>query len=205
MALSADQEFISGGAGGAAAYSFTCEKDQGALLVLESDARTEYCEDSPILKRWIVDNYKKWYKFAEKKGYEIGDELKGPIFVYGWVKTSGWGLAIWRTADRSSQLTVDLNAGENANVGISFAHSETRATGVIHRTGPNHEESVNSSETTKNQCVFLLYYKVKERLIFPKVMKGGAGPHNLPDPDMDDTHDILTCPKPAKVCYSLIL
>ncbi|KAJ8496821.1 hypothetical protein ONZ51_g860 [Trametes cubensis] len=146
-------------------------------------------------------NLRSWYAFAtDRLGIDV--EMSDLIFVSGHFKTPVWAEAAFSSKTTNSELL--LCAGLNNPLGsgggglsASFVLSNCDSPVVFHHRGPidsdgsqsTHEDwdLSNSERTTADQCIFINYYKMKFRVapFRPRIMKGAAGPHDLPPRDGD--------------------
>ena len=88
----------------------------------------------------------------------------------GDTSTSVWGA--WYT----NRGFVRTNCGPR---GYEFSPPSAQAVSPT----PSGSSAAGAISDEYNQCVFVRYYYMRKRLGFPKVMKAGAGPHNLPGAD----------------------
>ena len=173
--------------------SFELSEKQGAALVTKYPTYREDVQREQIFEEYTKRHYDSWVAFAREAGH--GSDVK-PVLVTGLDMTrdfammsylnngvrlksefvasvpgvasasaSAWGT--WRT-----EGLVHTNCGPQACLPPSPAQAADPLSSGAGRTEPISEEY--------NQCVFVRYYTMrKRRLLIPKIIKAGAGPHHL--------------------------
>ena len=145
--------------------------------------------------------YDSWVEFALENDH--GEDVR-PVLVDGVHLTREFVMFAYsdnRTRIRCEFL-ADVPAVASASVSL---WGSWRTEGLVHTNcGPHPvttagNRSLNESPAPEstipdecNQCVFVSYYTVRKILGFPRVIKAGAGPHQLPDghPGRDDTGEV---------------
>lgn len=148
-------------------YHFTCNEDQGALLLLKDHATTqEIHPSSPHFIEYMRKHYLDWCRFArEKRGLAL--EPEELVFVRGWVKTTEWAVAAFLDRGCEQELSFEAEAGSFAKAKFSIATSHQQSTSVMHRTGPHRaDECMRTVPPKQDQCVFLSYFKLKRYPLF---------------------------------------
>lgn len=140
-------------------------------------------------------HYDSWVEFARRKRY--GKDVK-PVLVYGIHMTRDFAMAAYAYEDISVQagLAADVPSLTSINTSL-WCTWHTRYPphtnhGPQDRALPSPEQAMDVSflQQTQgeispgpfNQCVFVRYYTKRPRGplgLFPKVIRAGAGPHNL--------------------------
>ena len=190
-------------------FEFELTGNRGAALATKYST---YIEESPLLDEfdsYTDRHYNSWVAFARRKRY--GKDVK-PVLVYGVDMTRDFSMAAY------SYEGISLEAGLNVGVPslTSVAPSvwctwRTRYTphtnhGPQDRALPSPEQAtdISSLQLTQgrirpgpfNQCVFVRYYTKRSQGplgLFPKVIRAGAGPHDLgPGDNTGDTFPALT-------------
>ncbi|KAF9789571.1 hypothetical protein BJ322DRAFT_1043018 [Thelephora terrestris] len=171
----------------AANFSYELTETHGAALVTKyatyrSDAQTELAFEG-----YTKRHYESWVKFIRDKQY--GKDIQ-PILVTGFDVTKDFAMVAYLDDGTSlgAELTIDVpalasastslwgtwftrcsphtNQGPHLPMAIEFTPSQPAAAGGIPR--------------EFNQCVFIRYFTMRKRLwFFPKVIRAGAGPHDL--------------------------
>ncbi|KAJ3489479.1 hypothetical protein NLI96_g2099 [Meripilus lineatus] len=170
-------------------YNFSCSEDEGAVLLLEDDADKCYHLSQKAFKDYMNRWFESWCSFAEKRGYEIGDpDLKGPILVRGWIKTSSWGVAAWRKTSRSHDVQLHGEIGGHIEAGVAFSISEGSSHSIQYRCGPKGPQSEDthaSCPTTKrkrDQCIFISYFEIEKLPFCPrKIVASAESAHSFED------------------------
>ena len=159
-------------------------------------------------ERYTKRHYDSWVAFARGKDY--GDDVQ-PVLVSGVDLTRDFAMAAYSYEDIS--LEADLNIAAPMLISASASLWGTWRTRYIPHTNygpqecapPSLEQAMDISSlqlteggTTPcafNQCVFVRYYTLRSRgplRLFPKVIRAGAGPHNLsPGDNTGDTFPAL--------------
>ena len=154
---------------------------------------------------------------------QLGVAKEDIILVRGWIKTSGWAVAAFIEKGQSHEITFNGQFGSLAQAGFSLAMTESTMMSVETRYGPCRRtelsKSLQSSSTagmeldterdSRVQCVFLLFYKVKDRYILPKKIIASASPHDLPEDDEalagTSSVDIVSEHTPSEVSFRKLL
>jgi hypothetical protein len=177
--------------------SFEFAENRAAALV--TNYKT-YRMDAELLagfEDYTKSHYKSWVKFARDRRY--GNNID-PVLVYGFDMTKEFVMMAYseRRTSLESDLTVTVPTVVSASASFRVTW-HTRCSPHVN-SGPNPEESIPlpleraielpSSQQVQtpnipnefNQCVFIRYYTARERKwmpMLPKVIKAGAGPHDL--------------------------
>ena len=109
----------------------------------------------------------------------LSSEFSTSVPLLASASVSAWGT--WRT-----QGLVHTNCGPQTCSPPSSSDTPD--------THPSDSIEVDGTPNEYNQCVFIRYYTMRKRvLMFPKVIKAAAGPHNLSSGDnYDETPPELT-------------
>ncbi|GBE87685.1 hypothetical protein SCP_1103620 [Sparassis crispa] len=197
--------------GVAGPLSFRCEKERGAILVMKEPATREEFHPSRNMMTYMRQNYKSWIDFAEKLGLQ-GVGVDDIMFVRGWVKTADWAVAVFDDRDHAKpgQLTFRGRFGVPANVAFMSDSSKGDELPVDCDSGPRrstHARRASSlssigrgllmkSPLERDQCVFLLYYRLKLRTKIPRKMKETPVPSSE-DSQSSETDLLKHKPTPA--------
>ena len=176
-------------------FSFELTGNRGSALATKYPT---YKEDSLLrfaFERYTKRHYDSWVTFARHKDY--GEDVQ-PVLVSGVDLTRDFAMAAYSYEDTS--LEADLTAAAPMLISASaslWGTWRTRYTphtnyGPQECTPPSVEQAMDISSlqltqggTTPrafNQCVFVRYYTMRSRGplgLFPKVIRAGAGPHDL--------------------------
>ena len=175
-----------------ASFSFELTEDRGAALVTKySTYRTDTLVEDAF-KEYTERHYKSWIEFIRDKRY--GKEVQ-PILVTGFDVTRDFAMVAYShegtSLDSDLTITVPTLASASASLWGTWRtrcspHTNYGPQGC----GPLPPERTiefSSSKSTEgdipiefNQCVFVRYFTMRWRMsIFPKVIRAGAGPHDL--------------------------
>ena len=175
-------------------FSFELTGSRGAALVTKYST---YMEDSLLdsaFRRYTKRHYDSWVAFARRKDY--GDDVQ-PVLVSGVDMTKDFAMAAYSYEDISleSDLTIAvptlISASASFRVTWRTRYKPHTNYGPQECTPPPPEQVVDSPSlqltggiipSTFNQCIFVRYYTMRSRgplWPFPKVIRAGAGPHDL--------------------------
>ena len=145
-------------------------------------------------ERYTKRHYKSWVEFARDKDY--GNDVR-PVLVSGIEMTRDFAMVAYSYEDTSlqSDLTIAVPTLGSASASI-WGTWRTRCSphtnyGPQECNPPAPEQAVNfpsqlagveAIPSAFNQCVFIRYYTMRTRGplgLFPKVIRAGAGPHDL--------------------------
>ncbi|KAJ3554116.1 hypothetical protein NM688_g3274 [Phlebia brevispora] len=197
---------------------FECSGQHGALLALKSSAACDTIDRSLKLEKYIRRNHRAWHTFArETLGLNCRPEEL--VCISGCIKTSEWTVAAFLKDESSHGAMIRGQLGPVASVGCEVQITQSREMAARHHSGPVRPRAarpVVAAEGSRipvptptvvdhaqenDQTVFIHYYKVKYRRLYPrvpKVIKAAAGPHRLPDPERRPESDGI----PAGECDS---
>ena len=172
--------------------------EQGAALLTKYPTIREDIEAAGTPKQYIKRHYSSWVEFASTKGH--GDDIN-LVLVTGVDRTRDFAMMSYSKNDDDD----DLTCGFLPAVGDTSASvwGTWKTTGFVHTScGPKRYFSLPSTQATDstpsesnavgavleeyNQCTFIRYYTVRKRLGIPRVIKAGAGPHNIGPMDRED-------------------
>lgn len=176
-------------------FSFEITEDRGAALATKHKTYVLDAQVESEFEDYTKRHYASWEKFARDKRY--GD-LTRPVLVSGFDMTKDFAMVAYSNDGSSlgASLIITVPTLVTASASISGTH-RTRCSPHTNY-GPQedrlltHQRAIESEFPEGNvpiefdQCVFLRYYSMRPRTLFaafPKVIKAGAGPHNLPSRD----------------------
>ncbi|KAJ3554729.1 hypothetical protein NM688_g2957 [Phlebia brevispora] len=167
-------------------YYFECSSHQGAILHLNAPADMKSVQPNDVFPSYMKAHHRSWIDFLQTVR-QIKRDVSEVLLVRGHVKASGWAVAAFQSKARrlGGSITANFAPAQNAGLALSIYHN----TGMMRafHYGPNVSvQSILSGSDqdvpSKNQCVFLRYYKIRYRFgLFPDVMQAAAGPAPLPD------------------------
>jgi hypothetical protein len=176
-------------------FSFELSGNSGAALVTKYKT---YRQDSLLeaaFEPYIKRHYKSWVKFARDKQY--GTDIQ-PVLVTGFDMTRDFAMAAYSNKGTSLESGCTINVPAVASASASIWGTWLTRCSTHTNYGPQqcspipHEEAVDppssqsvgpgSAPNEFNQCVFIRYYTMRSRKrmpMFPKIIRAGAGPHDL--------------------------
>ena len=168
--------------------SFQLAENQGAVLLTKYPTYQEDVQLIGNFEKYTKDNYNSWVAFARETGH--GDDVK-PILVTGVDMTRDF--AMMACPNNGDQTTFRFTTSV-AGVGSVWGTWHSKIP-IYTNSGPHLSRTPFPTQTTDpmtsgihnadtapdeyDQCVFVRYYTVRKRLGIPKVIKAGAGPHDL--------------------------
>ena len=180
--------------------SFQLTEKQGAALVTKYPTYKEDIQREQMFEEYTKLHYDSWVVFARGAGH--GKDIT-PVLVTGADMTRDFAMMSYSNngVRLASEFTASVPGVASAS---ASAWGTWRTEGLVHTTcGPQLCCPPSSVETADlvasgngraemvsdeyNQCVFVRYYTVRKRpLLVPKVIKAGAGPHDLGPEGRDD-------------------
>jgi len=223
-----------------AGFSFELTGNRGAALVTKYPTYRGDSLRESAFEKYTKRHYESWVAFARHKEY--GNDVQ-PVLVSGFDMTKDFAMVAYSNEGSSleSDLTIAIPMLASASASVwgtwrtrcsphtnygpqqcSFLRSDR----VIDL--PSTQSDARSIPDEFNQCVFIRYYTMRSRKwIPPKVIRAGAGPHDLgpgdnrrgtlpeltaqsdvkltmtsDEDDIDDESDIVVRNTPC-VCYLL--
>ena len=174
-------------------FSFELSGDSGAALVTRHPTYREDSLRESAFVKYTKRHYESWVTFARQKEY--GDDVR-PVLVSGFDMTKDFAMAAYSNVSASVESCVAAGVPMVASASASL-WGTWRAQHAPHTNyGPQDcislpleraidFSSLSLAETPQvpgdhTQCVFIRYYTMRMRLgWFPKVIRAGAGPHDL--------------------------
>ena len=173
--------------------SFELSEKQGAALVTKYPTYKEDVQREQIFEEYTKRHYDSWVAFTREIGY--GNDVK-PVLVTGVDMTRDFAMMSYLNGGvrLKSEFTTSVPGIASAS---ASAWGTWRTEGLIHTNcGPQQclpppstqtvgstSPCVSPTESVSNefnQCVFVRYYTMRKRpLMIPRVIKAGAGPHDL--------------------------
>ena len=170
--------------------SFQLTGGQGAALVTKHQTYREDIQRTGTFEKYAKQHHASWVAFARETGH--GDDIN-PVIVTGVDRTRDFAMMSYSNDDHemTSEFTTSV-----------LEAAPTSAWGTWHSTGvvftncgpqlccpppstrtaqltPSGNKNTESGSDEYNQSVFVRYFTVRKRLGIPKVIKAGAGPHDL--------------------------
>jgi len=158
-----------------------------------------YLEDAVLEDRfgkYTKRHYNSWVRFADREGY--GNDVE-PVLVTGFDATKDFAMLAYSNEGAflaaGSNAVVPMLASANASVWV-MRHTSCSP---YFKSGPQSWDrlpavpAINSSSSQLedaraipaefNQCVFVRYYTMRKKWLVPRVIRAGAGPHDLESGD----------------------
>ena len=175
-----------------ASFSFELTEKQGAALVTKYRTYREDIELESAFEEYTKRHYDSWVTFARNARH--GNDIK-PVLVTGVDMTRDFAMIAYsnNSTHLSSEFTTSVPLLASAS---ASAWGTWHTQGLVHTNcGPqlcsppsspdaldlytSNGTQVDATPNEYNQCVFIRYYTLRRRaLMFPKVIKAAAGPHD---------------------------
>ena len=170
-----------------ASFSYELTETHGAALVTKYSTYRVDAQTELAFEGYTKRHYDSWVKFIRDKQY--GKDIQ-PILVTGFDVTKDFAMVAYLDDGTSlgAELTIDVPALASTSTSLwgtwftrcsphtNQGPQQSRAIGVT----PSHSAEEGDVPIEFNQCVFIRYFTMKKRLwFFPKVIRAGAGPHDL--------------------------
>lgn len=172
-------------------------------MVTKHETYREDIERRFAFVKYIKKHYDSWVDFAREHGHDSNPK---PVLVTGVDLTRDFAMVAY--SDNSLRMECEFSAAVPAVASASLSlwgrwHSE----GLVHKNcGPrspatettssldsgDHATPASTIPSDYNQCVFIRYYAMRKRFI-PKIIKAGAGPHELGDLDSGNDSSDPAC------------
>ena len=178
-----------------AGFSYELTKNRGAALVTKYRTYRMDALVESALERYTKRHYESWVTFARHKDY--ADDVH-PVLVYGFDMTKDFAMVAYSDDYDSSGadfiITVPTLASSSSSIWGTWRTKGSPHTNCGPQEGdpPPRERGVELPSPRSvepgiipsgfDQCVFVRYYTMRPRKrfgIFPKVIRAGAGPHDL--------------------------
>ena len=175
--------------------SFQLSGDQGAALLTKHPTYSQDIQRRGTFEEYIKEHYDSWVVFARECGH--GNDVK-PILVTGVDMTRSFAMMSY--SNDGDDLTADFTV---SNPGAAPPWGTWRTPGTVYTncgpqprrlptvtqtmvSGPSGSSHPETDSDEYRQCVFVRYYTVRKRMGIPRVIKAGAGPHDLGPGNRDD-------------------
>lgn len=177
-------------------FSFSCNQQRGASIVLTGHADRENARSTAKLSEYMHRNYKHWLLFVrDNLGWDVS--VCDLIFVTGVDIAKEWGTVTFSHKENNAEAGFSINDSTNlaGTAAASFTHSWRSSTNIAIRCGPNSSTSSGSTGNRKgeekvhsetgDQCIFLRGYRLIERTLRSLKVTAAAQPKN-DDSDRDN-------------------
>ena len=174
-----------------AKLAFELNRQQGAALVTKHATYREDIEKRLRFEKYTKRHYDSWVDFAHEHGHDSNPK---PVLVTGVDLTQDFAMVAY--SHNSLRLECEFSAviPSIASASLSLWGTWRTSEGIVHTNcGPrspaietttfsdsgNHDAPGSTIPSECNQCVFIRYYTIRKRGLIPKLIRAGAGPHNL--------------------------
>ena len=173
-------------------FSFELTGNQGAALVTKYPTYKEDFRLEIAFEKYTKRHYESWVAFARDKQY--ADDVR-PVLVSGFDMTRDFAMVAYSYQDASLEsdltMTVPMFASASASIWGTWRtrYSPHTNYGPQECIPPEQAIDISSLQLAEvetipsafNQCVFIRYYTMRRGplRLFPKVIRAGAGPHDL--------------------------
>ena len=174
------------------------------MLVTKHETYREDIERRLVFEKYIKKHYNSWVDFARENGHDSNPK---PVLVTGVDLTRDFAMAAY--SNNSVRMECEFSAAVPAVASASLSlWGGWRAEGLVHTNcGPpppvvktasssdpnDHATPVSTIPSEYNQCVFIRYYTMRRRGPVLKIIKAGAGPHDLGDRDSGNDSSDSAC------------
>ena len=178
--------------------SFRLVGGQGAALVTKYRTHREDIQRAGTFENYVKQHYNSWVAFARETGH--GNDIN-PVLVTGVDRTKDFAMMSYSNDDDDDELRCEFTTSVSGGA-FTSVWGTWHTTGFIHtnygpqlhptpfvQTMDSTPSRINSTEPVSDeydQCAFVRYYTMRKRLGIPKIIKAGAGPHDLGPGDRED-------------------
>ncbi|KAI0289863.1 hypothetical protein BC826DRAFT_970762 [Russula brevipes] len=154
--------------------SYSCSKEQGAILSLPVPARSYDTIAQGDFGKWIVTHIDCWFAFTRTLGLGI-QRMEDIVLVTGCHLTRSWANIAFLQGRGEARVSFGAQVTDVSNIEWCFPPEGRQR--VALNFGPN------GRNLPEDQCIFIRGFRVTRRLgIFPR-LRAAAGPSQNPDPD----------------------
>ncbi|THG99190.1 hypothetical protein EW026_g3110 [Hermanssonia centrifuga] len=178
-------------------YSFESSVLEGAILVTKYDTKCSNAQRLGTFEKYICHYYKSWVRFANDQGHGI--DVEDLLLVTGCDMTADYAMLAFTQNDRRREVRFEAGIQNIASTSASWGKWQCQFPIVYDSWGPQDHvmenvvcegnDNAGKTQLKHNQCVFLRAFRVYRRAkLLPKVIKAGAGPHDLGSGRRHDEH-----------------
>ena len=176
-------------------FSFELTGDRGAALVTRHQTISEDTSLETAFETYTKRHYKSWVEFARHKQY--GNDIR-PFLVSGFDMTKDFAMVAYSNRghlfESNDTIAIPMfTCTSSPFQGTWRTKHQVYVTDGPHQRSSSPREQVPDPSSSPsgdagsiinefNQCVFLRYYTMRWRKwmpMLPKVVRAGAGPHDL--------------------------
>ena len=174
-------------------FSFKLTGNHGAALRTRYPTYMEDARSESAFEKYVKRHYESWVAFARDKEY--GDDVR-PILISGFDMTKDFAMLAYSNKGISLEFGSEIDVAMFASASASITVTRHTECSPHFKCGPQPwglpptQRAIEfpSSQCADpraipsefDQCVFIRYYTARLRKWMPpKVLRGGAGPHDL--------------------------
>ena len=173
-------------------------------MVTKHETYGEDIERRLVFEKYIKRHYNSWVDFAREQGHDSNPK---PVIVTGVDLTRDFAMVAY--SNNSVRMECEFSAAVPTVASTSLSlWGRWRTEGLVHtncRPPPlavgaasssdssDHVTPVSTIPNEYNQCVFIRYYTMRRRGPILKIIKAGAGPHDLGDRDSGNDPSNSAC------------
>ena len=185
--------------------SFSCRRRcGGAVLSLPVEYKCQDTRARGDFGKWMLKHIDRWFAFARGLGLGI-DQMEEIVLVTGCDCTRSWANVTFLEGQTIAQASFGVKVVEGRDIGINWQFAPGNTQGAVCNWGPegkvcdstgnNHfwmsertfERPSPRQNLREDQYVFIRGFRVVRILgIFPRQLKGAAGPNPSPDGSRDN-------------------
>ena len=160
--------------------------ESGAALTTRHSTYNEDAQLDLRFRRYTKLHYESWVEFSREQEY--GENLR-PILVSGFDMTKDFAMMAYSTSDSSVQAGATFSTPMFGSVSATAEWTWRTACTPHVKYGPQErrppglrplQPDAGRPSTEFNQCIFIRYYTMRSEFgLFPRVIRAGAGPHDL--------------------------
>lgn len=133
---------------------FTCDNDEGSVIILPDGASREDLKTGKSLEDFIKQSAESWYQWAVGPADRL-IEPNSLYFVTGCMKAKSWGIATYSSAVPAPHNVIIFS---KSTVNLSEPYIWEKQGRTSARAGPYPDEDLGT--TGQNQCMFIRGYKI---------------------------------------------
>jgi len=173
-------------------------------LVTKHETYRENIERRLVFEKYIKKHYNSWVDFAREHGHDSNPK---PVLVTGVDLTREFAMVAYSNNSVRTECEFSAAVPGVASSSLSL-WGGWRTEGLVHTNcGPrppviettpppnssDHATPISTIPSDYNQCVFIRYYTMRRRGPILKVIRAGAGPHDLGDHDSGNDSSDSAC------------
>ncbi|KAH9070966.1 hypothetical protein EDB83DRAFT_2365601 [Lactarius deliciosus] len=174
--------------------NFLCTRQQGAVLYLPVQARSENTVALVHFGKWMIEHIGSWFSWARRLALGV-NKMEDIILVTGCHRTRTWVNIVFPGGSGDASVFLDVNFDADR---VRFDLHRERSRGALINMGPS------GVDLPEDQCIFIRGFRVTRKFKILPRLKGAAEPK--PDPRGNDREpDMEVVPNVAKDPLHLLL